>query len=95
MLKYFKHQFFLPLILWILLSIRLYPSDFFKSVIHSGKIFIGCGLYGLGITIILNGILTKLSKKSLERETFIKYVLWLAVLTALFASLEFWLKIRK
>ncbi|MDF2954252.1 MAG: hypothetical protein OD816_001497 [Thermodesulfobacterium sp.] len=94
-INYFHHKFVLPFILWVLLSIRLYQSDLSKTILHSGKIFIGCGLYGLGLTIIINGLLTKFAKKTLERETFIKYVLWLAALTAFFASLEFYFGMGK
>lgn len=94
-LKYLNSQYILPFILWILLSIRIYPSNISETILHSGKIFVGCGLYGLGMTIILNGLLTKLAKKTLKRESFIKIALWLAVITAFAASLEFYFGLRK
>lgn len=90
-----QSKFLLPLFLWIILSLRIYPENLVKTVIHSGKIFIGCGLYGLGLTIIFNGLITKITKKSLNREQFIKMVLWLAVITAVGASLEFYFRIGR
>ncbi|PMP68519.1 MAG: hypothetical protein C0190_01440 [Thermodesulfobacterium geofontis] len=94
-MKIFNSQYILPFILWILLSIRIYPSNILETILHSGKIFIGCGLYGLGMTIIINGLLTKFAKKTLKRESFIKIALWLTVITALAASLEFYFGLRK
>jgi len=94
-LNYLNYQFILPFSLWVLFSLRIYPSDILKSILHSGKIFIGCGLYGFGLTIIINGLSAKLVKKTFEREKFIKIALWLAVITALSASLEFYFGIKK
>jgi len=94
-LNYLNYQFILPFFLWVLFSLRIYPSDVLKSILHSGKIFIGCGLYGLGLTIIINGLSAKLAKKTFGREKFIKIALWLAVITALSASLEFYFGIKK
>jgi hypothetical protein len=94
-LKYLNSQYLLPFVLWIFLSFRFYPSDILKTLLHSGKIFIGCGFYGLGMTIIINGLLTKFAKKTLTRDSFIKIALWLAVITALAASLEFYFGLRK
>ena len=93
--KYLNKQTILPFTLWILLSLRIYSSDIIKTILHSGKIFIGCGLYGLGITIIINGLSAKLAKKTFGREKFIKIALWLAVITALSASLEFYFGLSK
>lgn len=92
---FLQSKFLLPFSLWILLSLRIYPENLVKTVLHSGKIFIGCGLYGLGLTIIFNGLITKITKKSLTREQFIKMVLWLAVITAVGASLEFYFHIGR
>lgn len=94
-LRYLNYQFILPFLLWIFFSLRIYPSDIAKSILHSGKIFIGCGLYGLGMTIIINGISAKLAKKTFSKESFIKIALWLAVITAISASLEFYFGLRK
>lgn len=94
-LKYLNSQYILPFILWVFLSIRFYPSNILETFLHSAKIFIGCGLYGLGMTIIINGLLTKWTKKSLKRESFIKIALWLAVITAFAASLEFYFGLKK
>jgi hypothetical protein len=47
------------------------------------------------MTIIINGLLTKFAKKTLTRDSFIKIALWLAVITALAASLEFYFGLRK
>ncbi len=95
LLQYINYRFILPFFLWVLFSLRIYPSDIVKSVLHSGKIFIGCGLYGLGLTIIINGLSAKLAKKTFGRENFIKTALWLAVITAFSASLEFYFGLRK
>ena len=86
--RYLQPAFILPLLLWILLSFRIYHSSLWKTFIDSEKIFIGSGLYGLGMTIIFNGLSAKITKKSLNREQFIKMALWLAVITAFSASLE-------
>lgn len=90
---FLNSKFLIPFFLWVLLSLRIYPESLIKSLLHSGKIFIGCGLYGLGLTIIFNGLLAKVIKKSLTREQFIKTVLWLAVITAIGASLEYYFHI--
>lgn len=94
-LRYLNYQFVLPFLLWILFSLRIFPSDIKETLIHSGKIFIGSGLYGLGMTIILNGLLTKLAKKTFKRENFIKIALWLAAITAFAASVEFYFGLKK
>ncbi|WP_028841550.1 hypothetical protein [Thermodesulfobacterium hveragerdense] len=86
---------FAAIVLWVLLSLRIYPLDLMKTLWDSGKIFIGSGLYGLGITIIFNGLLAKFTKKGLNRDQFIKMALWLAVLTAVGASLEFYFGMGK
>ena len=88
-------DFILPISLWILFSLRIFPSDLMKTFIASGKIFIGSGLYGLGFTIILNGLKTKFSKKPFTRRQFIRIFLWLTVITCFSASLEFYLDIRR
>ncbi len=93
--SYLSWQFILPFILWIIFSLRIYPNDFIQTLFHSGKIFIGCGLYGFGLSIITNGLLSKLAKKTLGRKNFIKLFLWLAVLTAFSASIEFYFGIKK
>lgn len=95
LISYLSWQFMLPFILWIILSLRIYPDDIVQTLFHSGKIFIGCGLYGFGLSIITNGILSKLAKKTLGKERFIKLALWLAVLTAFSASMEFYFGIGK
>jgi len=84
----FSPKYILPFILWVLLSIRFYPASVSKTIIESGKIFLGSGLYGLGMTLIFNGLSSKIWKKALSRENFIKMVLWLAVITSLSASLD-------
>ncbi|NPA39108.1 MAG: hypothetical protein GXO57_01485 [Thermodesulfobacteria bacterium] len=84
----FAPKYLLPFILWILLSIRFYPGYIEKTIIESGKMFLGSGLYGLGMTLIFNGLSSKIWKKALSRENFIKMVLWLAVITSLSASLD-------
>ncbi|WP_038056820.1 hypothetical protein [Thermodesulfobacterium hydrogeniphilum] len=92
---YLQKEFFLPFFLWILFSLRIYPSDLLKTFLESGKIFIGSGLYGLGMTIIANGLTAKIAKKHFSREYFIKIALWLAVITAISASLEFYFGLRR
>ncbi|QER41275.1 hypothetical protein F1847_00425 [Thermodesulfobacterium sp. TA1] len=92
---FLQPKVFIGILLWVLLSLRIYPTDLEKTLWHSGKILIGSGLYGLGITIIFNGLLAKFTKKSLNRDQFLKMALWLAVLTAVGASLEFYFGMGK
>ncbi len=93
--SYLSQQFILPFLLWIILSLRIYPDDLVQTIFHSGKIFIGCGLYGFGLSFIANGLLSKLAKKTLSKEKIVKLALWLAVLTAFSASIEFYFGIGK
>lgn len=81
-------------IFWFLFSLRIYPSNISKTLLESLKIFLGSGLYGLGLTIIINGLLFKFRKKHLTREQFIKWVLLIAFLTALSASFEHYFRMK-
>ncbi len=92
---YLQKEFLLPIFLWILFSLRIYRLDLAKTILESGKIFIGSGLYGLGMTIIANGLTAKIVKKHFSREYFIKLALWLAAITAISASLEFYFGLHK
>ncbi len=83
-----KGSYVLPALLWILFSIRIVHGNVEASVIETGKILIGSLLYGLGMTLVFNGLNSKINKKSLSREGFIKMVLWLATLTSFSASLD-------
>ncbi len=79
---------------WFLFSLRIYPGNFSKTLVESLKIFLGSGLYGLGLTIIINGLLFKFRKKHLTREQFIKWVLIIALLTAISASFEHYFRMK-
>lgn len=81
-------------IFWLLFSLRIYPSSISKTLFESLKIFLGSGLYGLGLTIIINGLLYKFRKKYLTREQFIKWVLIIALLTAISASFEHYFRMK-
>ncbi len=84
----------LPAILWLLFSLRIFPNNLQETILHSGRIFIGSGLYGLGFTIILNGLSVKFTKKAMDRQKFVSTALWLAVLTSFAASVEFYFRMR-
>ena len=84
----------LPIALWILFSLRIFPGNIQETILHSGRIFIGSGLYGLGFTIILNGLSVKFTKKATDRQKFVSTALWLAVLTSFAASIEFYFRMR-
>jgi len=88
-----KPKWLLPFALLVLLSLRIYPAHFGKTIIETCKIFFGSVLYGLGTTLLFNGISVKINKKSLTREKFIKVAIWLAVLTAFSASLDHYFKV--
>ena len=84
-------KFILPALLWIVLSIRFYQGDLIKTLLESMKHFLGFGLYGFGLTIILNGLSVKFTKKRMTREQFIKIALWLSAFAAFGGSLDFYL----
>lgn len=79
---------------WFLLSLRIYPSSLEKSIIDSAKIFFGSGLYALGLTIIVNGLKFRFTKRYFSREQFIKWVLVLALLISLSASFEHYFRMK-
>lgn len=79
---------------WFLLSLRPYPSSLEKSIIESAKIFFGSGLYALGLTIIVNGLKFRFTKRYFSREQFIKWVLVLALLISLSASFEHYFRMK-
>lgn len=87
-------KYFLMGLFWILLSLRIYPSNLSKTLLESLKIFIGSGLYALGLTIIMNGLLFKLRKRYLSREQFIKWFLLIALLTVISASFEHYFRMK-
>jgi hypothetical protein len=91
----FSLKLILPILLWFLFSLRYYPSDFGKTVIETAKIFIGSGLWSLGTVLVVNGLLHRFSKRSLEPATVLRWVLWLAVLTAISASFEHYFGLRR
>lgn len=79
---------------WFLLSLRIYPSSLEKSIIESAKIFFGSGLYALGLTIIINGLRFRFTKRHFSREQFIKWILVVALLTSLSASFEHYFRMK-
>ncbi|MCS7150444.1 MAG: hypothetical protein N2Z40_01140 [Caldimicrobium sp.] len=81
-------------ILWFLFSLRIYPSSIEKTIVESSKIFFGTALYALGLTIIINGLKFRFTKKSLNRIQFIKWVLFIALITAISASFEHYFRMR-
>ncbi len=94
MVKRSNLTYFLIVLFWILLSLRIYPSNITKTIFESLKMFVGSGLWGLGVTLIMNGLLFRFTKRSLTREQFIKMILGIAFLTSFFASLEHYFRIR-
>ena len=86
--SWFSKSFVIPFLLWILFSIRVFPHDIWLTVKKTLYMLIGSLLYGLGMTLIFNGLNSKINKKSLSRENFVKMVLWLAVLTSFSASMD-------
>ncbi len=83
-----------PLLLWFLFSIRFYPNDLTKTLWETAKIFIGSGLWSLGILLIVNGLLHRFSQRSLEPRSLLRWVLWLSVITSLSASIEHYLRMK-
>lgn len=81
-------------ILWVLLSLRLYPNNIEKTFFESAKIFLGSGLYALGLTIIINGLKFRFSKKSFSKRDFLKWFLTIALLTSLSASFEHYFRMK-
>ncbi|WP_068515305.1 hypothetical protein [Caldimicrobium thiodismutans] len=81
-------------LLWFLFSLRIYPSSLEKTFVESAKILFGSGLYALGLTIIINGLKFRFSKKSFTRRQFLRWVLLIALLTTLSASFEHYLRMK-
>ncbi len=93
--EYLQKKFVLPIILWFLFSLRIFPSNLTKTLVESGKMFIGSGLYGFGMAIMANALTAKLTKKHFSREYLIKLALWLAVITAISASLDHYFRLHR
>jgi len=91
----FSLRLILPILLWFLFSVRYYPSDLVKTVLETAKIFFGSGLWSLGVVLIVNGLLHRFTKRSIEPNAMIQWVLWLAVITAVSASFEHYFGIRR
>jgi len=89
-----RFKFILLLILWILFSLRIYPTSLEKTLLESAKIIIGSGLYAVGMTLIVNGLKYRFTKSYFSREQFIKWVLVIALITSISASFEHYLKIK-
>ncbi|MDW8093506.1 MAG: hypothetical protein RMI63_00580 [Caldimicrobium sp.] len=81
-------------ILWVILSLRIYPSSFEKTILESIKILFGTGLYALGLTIIINGLKFRFTKKSFSRAQFLRWALLIALLTSLSASFEHYFRMK-
>ncbi|MFN3568006.1 MAG: hypothetical protein ACK4UR_03745 [Caldimicrobium sp.] len=81
-------------IFWFLFSLRIYPSNFEKTLLESAKIFFGSGLYALGLTLIINGLKFKFTKKYFSRYDFLKWFFLIALLTSLSASLEHYFRMK-
>ncbi len=79
---------------WILFSLRIYPSSLEKTLIESFKILIGSGLYGIGLTIIVNWLKFRFTKQTFTGKQYLRWILWLALLTSLSASLEHYFRIK-
>jgi len=94
MLKGFYLKIGLLALFWLLFSLRIYPLSLSKTLLETLKIFLGSGLYGLGLTIILNGLKFKFTKKYYTREQFLKMALIIALLTALSASFEHYFRMK-
>lgn len=92
--KEIKPTYFVLILLWILLSLRIYPSNLTKTFLESLKILLGSGLYALGITIIVNGLKFRFTRTYFTKEQFIRWVVLLAFLTSFFASLEHYFRIK-
>lgn len=80
--------------LWFLFSLRIYPSSIEKTIVESLKIFFGIALYAFGLTIIINGLKFRFTKKSFNRIQFIKWMLFIALITAISASFEHYFRMR-
>jgi len=91
----FSLKLLLPILLWFLFSIRYYPSDLEKTVVETAKIFIGSGLWSLGTVLVVNGLLHRFSRRSLDPHSMLRWVLWLAVITAISASFEHYFGLRR
>lgn len=89
-----KFKYVILLILWILFSLRIYPTSLEKTLLESAKIIIGSGLYAVGMTLIVNGLKYRFTKSYFSREQFIKWVLVIALITSISASFEHYLKIK-
>jgi len=92
--KGIKPAYFVLILLWILLSLRIYPSNLTKTLLESLKILFGSGLYALGMTIIANGLKFRFTRTYFTREQFIRWVVLLAFLTSFFASLEHYFRMK-
>ncbi len=86
--------FFLMGLLWFLFSLRIYPLNIEKTILESAKIFFGSGLYALGLTIIINGLKYRFSKKYFSKIDFLKWFLVIALLTSLSASFEHYFRMK-
>lgn len=89
-----KLKFLIISLFWILFSLRIYPSNFEKTLLESAKIVLGSGLYALGMTIIINGLKYRFTRTYFSREQFIKWVLVIALITSISASFEHYLRLR-
>lgn len=87
-------SYILILLLWFLFSLRIYPHNWEKTLLESAKIFIGSGIYALGLTIIINGLKYRFRQNYFTRRDFIKWFLIIALLTSLSASIEHYFKIK-
>lgn len=81
-------------IFWFLFSLRIYPTNLEKTFLESAKIFFGSGLYALGLTIIINGLKFRFTKKYFTRYDFLRWFFIIALLTSLSASFEHYFRMK-
>ncbi|MFN3921422.1 MAG: hypothetical protein ACK4K4_03375 [Caldimicrobium sp.] len=79
---------------WFLFSLRIYPTNLEKTLLESAKIFLGSGFYALGLTIIINGLKYRFTKKYFSKREFLKWCLVIALLTSISASFEHYFRLR-
>ncbi|MCS7279111.1 MAG: hypothetical protein NZ530_03505 [Thermodesulfobacteriaceae bacterium] len=94
MKEYFKFiKYFLLFIFWFLFSLRTDYPTFSKNIWETLRLFFSSGLFGLGLTVILNGLRVKFGKTAFSRYKFLEIFLWLSLITAATSFFEHYFKI--
>lgn len=94
MREYFKFlKYFCLFIFWFLFSLRTDYPTFSKNLWETLRLFFSSGLFGLGLTVILNGLKVKFGKSAFSRAKFLEIFLWLALITSAAGFLEHYLKL--